>query len=225
MPPSADRAVAGGPDRETRGSRTLVSVGGGERPGGLPRLPRAGGLARAAWRRLPLAWRAPACPPTGRLAHRSTNVCSNQEGFTARLHMCSNYLRVSGNSWPPAKIRWYLTVPSKRRPVQLPRPAGDGRPPGDAEQPASRQAEPPRPLRSARAGNHVGRPKRRRDGEIPVTKIIADAEHPARARGVGGSRPRRETAVDHRHSPCSSRRSEPFSLRAGLIPAAKTGNA
>jgi hypothetical protein len=69
---------------------------------------------------------APSAPPPGRLGQRNTNVCSNQEGFTSVLHMCSNYLHVSGSTWPQARIRCYLPVPSKRCEVQLPCPPRNG---------------------------------------------------------------------------------------------------
>jgi hypothetical protein len=140
-------------------------------------------------------------PPAGRLVHRNTNVCSNQEGFPAGLHMCSNYLHVSGSSWPPARIRSYLSAPSKRCQVQLPPPPGDRRAPCDRRQPAARRARGRCLLRPARAASQAGRPNGRRDGEIPATKIVTDAGHPARARGAGGSRPRRKLPEDHRPLP------------------------
>jgi hypothetical protein len=148
---------------------------------------------------LALARRAPADLPPAGLDQGSTNVCSNQEGFTAGLHMCSNYLHVPGSTWPLARIRSYLAVPSKRRQVHLPRPPVGARPPGDAKQPASRPTEPTCPsVRPTRAGSQAGRTDGHRDGESPSTKIITEAGHPARARGAGGSRPRPQTAVDHR---------------------------
>jgi hypothetical protein len=61
--------------------------------------------ARPTSRRPAGAQRAWPASHSRRLAHRSTNVCSNQQGFTSGLHMCSNYLHVSGNLWPPATIR------------------------------------------------------------------------------------------------------------------------
>lgn len=161
-------------------------------------LPRDGGRLRATLRCPALARRARADPPAGGLVHRNTNVCSNQEGFPARLHMCSNYLHVSGSSWPPARIRSYLSAPSKRCQVQLPHPPGDGPVPCDRRQPAARRARRRCLLRPARAASQGGRPDRRRDGEIPATKILTDAGHPARARGAGGCRPRRKLPVDHR---------------------------
>jgi hypothetical protein len=130
---------------------------------------------------LALARRAPPDLPPAGLAQGSTNVCSNQEGFTAGLHMCSNYLHVPGSTWPLARITSYLAVPSKRRQVHLPRARSDARPPGGAKQSASRPTEPTcqsvRPPRARRPAGRTG-------------TVTARAEHqdPYRSRAPGPSR-------------------------------------
>jgi hypothetical protein len=109
------RAGGGDPHGETRGSPGRVSLPRGDRCGipnaaaGLARPTNAGdcfvvtvrGRCRAAQPSRAGARR----PPAGRSSDGSTNVCSNQEDFTAGLYMCSNYLHVPGNPWPLAKIR------------------------------------------------------------------------------------------------------------------------
>ena len=100
--------------------------------------------------------------------------------------MCSNYLHVSGSSWPPARIRSYLPTPSKRCQVQLWCRLGDGRAPRDARQPAARPAGPRCLLRPARAGSQASHPNGRPDGQIPVAKIVTEAGQPARAWETGG---------------------------------------
>jgi hypothetical protein len=78
--------------------------------------------------------RAPAQPPWAGEIHRSTNMCSNQDGFPCGTHVCSNNLHVSGKPWPLASIRCYSLVLSKRPN----RPSGSGRPARDLPRPAWR---------------------------------------------------------------------------------------
>jgi hypothetical protein len=87
----ARRAMAKADGCLPRLSRTMVTAGG-RPPVGDVALPgtRPAGTSRS---------------PESRLDQGSTNVCSNQEDFTAALHMCSNYLHVSGKPWPLARIR------------------------------------------------------------------------------------------------------------------------
>ncbi len=49
--------------------------------------------------------RAPAQPPRAGETYRSTNMCSNQDGFPCGTYVCSNNLHVSGKPWPLASIR------------------------------------------------------------------------------------------------------------------------
>jgi hypothetical protein len=85
--------------------------------------------------------RAPVRPFSDRQSHRSTNVCSNQDGFPSRAYVCSNNLHVSGKVWPLAPIRCYLLVPSERPQ----RSFRNGRPPRDLPQPSGRRGSVARP--------------------------------------------------------------------------------
>jgi hypothetical protein len=212
MPPPAERWHVARTAR--RPAAYEIHLSGGYAMRSPPHAPRCLALAR----------RAPADLLPAGLAQGSTNVCSNQEGFTAGLHMCSNYLHVPGSTWPLARITSYLAVPSKRRQVHLPRARSDARPPGGAKQPASRPTEPTcQSVRPPRAGRPAGRTGTVTARARAPRSLPKPGTRPEQGERVAGDRgPRRGSTTSR--SPCSTRRYEPFSSPTGLIPAAKTGD-
>jgi hypothetical protein len=137
--------------------------------------------------------RAPAQPPWAGEIHRSTNMCSNQDGFPCGTHVCSNNLHVSGKLWPLASIRCYSLVPSKRPN----RPSGNGRSARDLPRPAWWLGGVPRghPAGTSPAARTVVVAGHRRDA-APTQRRDAAAGH------------RRETAAGRRpgSADCASRR-------------------
>ena len=147
--------------------------------------------------------------------HRSTNMCSNQDGFPCGTYVCSNNLHVSGKLWPLASIRCYSLVPSKRPD----RPSGNARPTRDLPRPASwlggvapghragtapvgRTVVAAGHRRCAVAGSRrcaasehrpgsAGRASSRRRGRAAATKVLS---HPAEQAARGGRRQREATA-------------------------------